>query len=334
MSMLCPQCQTFHEQRLHCPACGVRLLYRDSRERDGRKGWRQTPWGRILIGLVLAQGLFFGLRHLYTGVLMGIQAQGAVPESLGTFSGLVLLQALQLCALFLGGVLAGAGHRHGAAIGCMVGVWNGVISVFYGPTEFLSAVSLYGQPMIHAACGAVAGWFGSMIWKPLGDSAEQVASRLIRKKPLPKQRVHPFAGPVAWVRVSLGAVLAVAGTLSAHYLFRLALDTSGGRLSTATALQDKIVTWEIQALTVMLGGALAGANTTNGFKQGLFVGLFTSFGLISFSLTHNQATLELISLTFTSSFGLGLLGGWFGSQLLPPVIPRVRLNNDLGAASA
>ena len=54
--------------------------------------------------------------------------------------------------------------------------------------------------------------------------------------------------------------------------------------------QDRVVTWEIQALAVLIGGAVAGYNTANGLKQGLYVGLLASAFLMvvlfNFSLRH------------------------------------------------
>src|SRR5437588_1664174 len=76
MAMVCPQCNGSFEQRWHCPSCGVRLLYqtRQTRTGGGSPGetdpWQQTPWGRILIGLLLAQGIYYSLRHLFTAGLL------------------------------------------------------------------------------------------------------------------------------------------------------------------------------------------------------------------------------------------------------------------------
>ena len=71
MAMVCPQCASSYEQRLQCPTCGVRLLYDFRGPKPAAQAaavrWQQTPWGRILIGLVLAQGLYFGLQHLLHG---------------------------------------------------------------------------------------------------------------------------------------------------------------------------------------------------------------------------------------------------------------------------
>ena len=82
MAMVCPQCASSYEQRLQCPTCNARLLY-DPRgpkpaARSSAVRWQQTPWGRILIGLVLAQGLYFGLQHLLMGLMEVLEQSGSV----------------------------------------------------------------------------------------------------------------------------------------------------------------------------------------------------------------------------------------------------------------
>ena len=84
---------------------------------------RKTPWGRILIGLLLAQGLFYGLRHLLTGVMLAVSGEGGHQ----TVQGVVLLQALQVLTLAAGCVLAASGQRQGILLGAVVGVWNGAL---------------------------------------------------------------------------------------------------------------------------------------------------------------------------------------------------------------
>jgi hypothetical protein len=326
MAMVCPQCRTNYEQRLQCPTCGTRLLYRDGAAVKGQRtgsGWQQTPWGRILIGLLLAQGLFYGLRHLLTGVLLVLQDGGQEPGS--ALQGVVLFQALQILALLLGGLLAGCGQRSGVLLGAVVGVWNGVFSVLalVGPGQALTAVALYGQPLIHMAFGAAGGWVGCSIWKPLPLPAAPGASRPVRKAE-PARRQRPlFSGRIAWLRVLLGSALAVAGSLSATLVFETVLKYSGDRLSASTELQDWLVTWEIRALALLAGGALAGSTTSNGPKQGLCVGMLTTAVLLGAQSSHHTATLA--TLTLIGSVSLALAGGWFGSQLLPPVVPYKRV---------
>src|SRR5262245_45702121 len=115
MAMVCPQCKASFDQRLQCPSCEVRLVYYLGGERRVRwplpspRGWQHSAWGRIFIGLLLAQGLYVGLRHLCVSVLL---ATGTVdPATLGsTLEGQLLIQALQVVNLFVGAVFAGAGQ--------------------------------------------------------------------------------------------------------------------------------------------------------------------------------------------------------------------------------
>ena len=98
--------------RLHCPQCDVRLVFRDQ-GRGGRRSfgaWQQTAWGRIFIGLLLAQGLYYGLRHLCVAGLLATNFADA--EALGaSVTGLLLLQGLQVVSLFIGGIFAGPARR-------------------------------------------------------------------------------------------------------------------------------------------------------------------------------------------------------------------------------
>src|SRR5438105_12327840 len=160
MAMVCPQCNSSFEQRWHCPTCGVRLLYQSQQTRvngGGAEGsqWQQTPWGRILIGLLLAQGLYYSLRHLCTAGLLA-SGENASHDVWNTLYGLIFLQGLQGVGLLVGGMLAGAGKRQGAFYGAVVGVWNGVISILIAiqTASAMTTVAIYGQPILQAAFGA------------------------------------------------------------------------------------------------------------------------------------------------------------------------------------
>jgi hypothetical protein len=295
-----------------------------------RLRWQQTPWGRILIGLVLAQGLFYGLRHLLTGVLLAANG-GNAAEVWNTLQATLLLQATQVLSLVLGGILAGGGQRDGLVLGAVVGVWNGVLAVLLrqNPAQgALSPIALVCQPLIHSAVAAVGGWIGGLIWKPLPSAT---AATQARKRPAPR-KPSPLAGRIAWLRVAFGAGLAVAGTLSATLIFDKVLDLSAGRLGTSSDLQDRVITWEIKALAVLVGGALAGATTANGLKQGLVVGLGS--GLILIAVQGQRATywLEFAIFTLIGAVSLSLVGGWFGGQLFPPVV-KVPRAQGIGPAS-
>jgi hypothetical protein len=272
-----------------------------------------------MIGLILAQGLFYGLRHLLTGILLA--ARGAEPAALwDDMHHLLLLQAVQMLAVFAGGMLAASGQQQAFVLGCMVGAWNGVLSVLLrqNPAGELTMVALYGQPLLHAAFGALGGWMGSQIWQPIQPFGEiEIVSQ--RKKSM--RRKEPlFAGRVYWFRVVAGSAFAVAGTLCATMLFQKVIDASGGTLGTSDHMQDRIITWEIKALAAIVGGALAGATTDNGFKQGVFVGLASCFILIPIQAPPGDAWLQIAGLTAASTLCLTVIGGWFGGQLFPPIV--------------
>ncbi len=329
MPMVCPQCSELHEQLTPCPQCGPRLQPRGPRApaavREGATRWQQTAWGRVLIGLLLAQGLFYGLRQLLTGAMLAASGAEGAEAAWTTEHGTWLLQGIQFLTLLLGGLLAGVGQRYGVVLGAVVGAWNGVLAVLLnqGPTHDLAPAALTALPGLHATFAAVGGWLGGLIWRPL--PAPVVPGALVSaRKAAAQRRLSLFAGPVGWFRVALGAALAIAGTLTAEMLFEKVLSYGGGKLGTSTELQDRIIIWEIKALAVLLGSALAGATTPNGFKQGLFVGLFSSFVLVGLESHGSPRWFEIAALTFVSSFSLALAGGWFGGQLFPPVfkVPR------------
>src|SRR5262245_39642471 len=178
MSVVCPRCSNIYEPAGACPRCGAPS---PKPELDGpapARGprWQQTPWGRILIGLILSQGLFYGLRHLLTGILMA--ASGYTAEQLwDNVRHLLLLQSVQMVGLIAGGMLAGGGQRNGLALGAVVGAWNGVLAVLLGqnPAQGLTLVGLYGQPLLHGAVGALGGWVGMLIWAPIPAAAVPIA---------------------------------------------------------------------------------------------------------------------------------------------------------------
>jgi hypothetical protein len=337
MAMVCPQCSTTYEQRLQCPLCGVRLQYHDHRRvRDRSSGslsrWQQTPWGRILIGLLLSQGLFYGLRHLVTAILMAVQGEESLRQTWATPTGFFLVQGMRIFALLAGAVLAGGGQRYGFALGAVVGAWNGVLSVLWlsGPAQTLTTVAIIGQPILQAAVGAVGGWLGCSFWKPLPSEPTSVAP--VRKRSILHRQMDLFAGPVAWLRVAAGAALAVVGTLMATICFEKVLEISHGALATSDDVQDRLITLEIKALAILLGGALAGSTTPNGFKQGLFVGLATTVILVGIEMNYVESWVQVAALTVVSSFCLSVVGGWFGGQLFPPLV-KSRRERGLSRAS-
>ncbi len=352
MAMVCPQCKTAYEQQVECPVCGVRLAFEETRQpgRNGLAGrrteaWDQTPWGRLIGGILLAQGLYLGLvqaclaiQHGYGRVLL----QDGDP----TLGSLVLRQVLQCVSLLLGGMLAGVGQRRGLLFGALVGLWNSAIffALQFVTGKGVPSVVFYAQPILQTAFGVVGGFISSTIWKPpplLHLPGKQAASSglLVPNRSRPRE----YAVPLTWGRIAAGIALALGGTLWANLVLDLVLTNTAVE---TTREQDWLVTWEISTLALFVGGALAGATTRNSTPQGMVVGagvctvlLGILFGTLSrpwdpppmLLLRALHVGRELLSdpgfpAVFTTVWTLGLttLGGWFGGQLFPPLYGPVR----------
>jgi hypothetical protein len=320
MALVCSRCTHIFDNSDTCPRCGADAPALDSGTTPGHgPRWQQTAWGRILIGLILAQGMFYGLRHLITGLLLATSNLTA-DELWADVRGLLILQALQIFGLLFGSLLAGGGQRSGLTLGAVVGAWNGVLAVLLrqNPAQELTLVGLYGQPMLHIFIGAIGGFVGSLIWKPIPSSVPVALAAPRKQVQRPKRPL--LAGKVLWLRILFGAALAVAGTLCAGLLLQKVMDLSGGKLETTSAFQDRLITWEIKALALVVGGALAGATAPNGLKQGLIVGLVAGVALVGIQVPTEGGWLEAAGYTALTTFSLCAIGGWFGGELFPPVI--------------
>jgi hypothetical protein len=341
MAMVCPQCKEWFQQRLNCPQCGGRLIYQvggpghDPSDPLFNEHWQQTPWGRLIVGLLLAQGLFYIFHHLCTAGLMAVHSDSDNVWS--ALTGLVLLQGLQAASVLAAGLLSGAGQRRGMLLGLVVGVWNGVLFTLahHWLGRPFTTVSLFGEPALQAAIGAVGGLAGSMIWRPLPSLRAPVA--LQSPSPAPvipiRARRSALAGPLAWGRVLTGITLTVGCVVWVDVIREFVLEASEGKLRIDTHLEAELVTWEISALAMLAGGALAGATTRNGIKQGLAVGIGSGVVLLGIRLANNQSLPQLLILTLASTVALCLVGGWFGAELLPPVLRVVKRHKRRRAAA-
>jgi hypothetical protein len=323
MAMVCPQCNEVYEQQLECPTCAVRLLY-DANPRRDEGQWQQTPWGRILVGLLLAQGLAHGLRLVARA---GLQvSDGLTDRALWSSpAGILLLQGLQGFGLLVGGTICGAGQQRGILYGSFVGMVNGLIFLFIqlGHGNELNEVAMYGQPVLHLALGAAGGLLGALIWRPLPTVRFQPLADVANKV----QPVAPlgfWSGPIYWSRVLAGVVLVVSGVVWAKSILGFVIEASEGKLEISTHLQGRLVMWEICAIAALVGAGVAGATTANGAKQGILAGIFAVIVIMGLYLGNPQSTLEITTYFLCTLLLLTLVGGWFGSQLFPPIAPNSR----------
>src|SRR5579872_2729442 len=111
MAMVCPQCGATSEQSLHCPDCGGRTVFHDTRRVSiaawKRRRWMQTAPGRVIIGVLLVQGLFYALRHLFTGIILLADDANDPAQIWTSPHGLLCLDVLQVLVVAVGAVLAG-----------------------------------------------------------------------------------------------------------------------------------------------------------------------------------------------------------------------------------
>ncbi|MBM4070248.1 MAG: hypothetical protein FJ271_15030 [Planctomycetes bacterium] len=321
MAMVCPACNGRFEQSLECPTCKVRLEYRTEAELSARQGqWQQTPWGRLLAGLLLAQGLAHGLKQLVNAVLM---ASDGDAEGWQTTAGAICLFAFQGLGLLIGGAVAGAGQNRAWLFGSLLGVMNALIFFVFPMTSYAldSESKLYASLVLNPALGALGALLGALIWRPLpAIKTTNFPTQAQAKIPTPAMPI--WSGPISWPRVMLGMTLIVAGSVWTPRIMAWILEMGQGTLEVRTHLQSWLLQWEISALVTLIGAAAAGACTFNGLKQGLVAGLTAAVVLIGVNLGNPRSSFETMSLMLGGLVCLTGAGGWFGSQLLPPLAQR------------
>jgi len=335
MAMVCPQCNKAHEQHLNCPDCGGRLLFQANTravsatdDPAGDAGqWQQTPWGRMMVGLLIAQGLAYGLQQLLNA---GLRATGEQTSVWTTLLGIVLLHSIQGMCLLIGGALTGAGKQRGVLYGSLVGLGNGMIFLLVQRQsgEVLTEIAMYGQPLLHMAFGALGGLIGRSIWKP-APTLLVPDSDVGKSVTLAAPTFQFMAGPVYLGRVCVGVVIVVMGVVWSNAILQWVMTASGGALEIRSHLQAQLIGWEVNALAALFGSGLAGSSTFNGLKQGLFVGAGAALILGGIQLGNPKAVLETTVFMMTGIAVLSVAGGWFGSQLFPPVGAAKRRNRIL-----
>jgi putative membrane protein (TIGR04086 family) len=322
--------------------------------------WQQTLLGRAVVGLMLSQGLYYVLWHLCTFVVLILPfADLAKTWSTTPPEGWVwwVMEIIQGLSLLAGGMLVGASHRRGILLGLALGLVNSIIYVSTQVATYqpMDPESLYGQTAFQIICGGFGGLLGSIIWKPMvpiigpppiSRSSEANLTRLHGAR----RMIRLFRGPVAWVRVGAGAILVALASLWTQYILYSMINNPAIPMSVPTALHYQFVTWEFSILFLLIGAAVGGSNTKNGLKQGLLVGVLATCLLLGLKHTeqlrevpqtiilryfiHIKPLLEYLGIsseegqvafmTIIIVVPMGLLGGWFGGQLLPPLLKQAR----------
>ncbi len=283
--------------------------------------WSRTAWGRILLGLVLAQGLFYGLYLSLVGfVEMGTQLE---------VIDLSALQLLQLVAVLLGSLFGGAGQRQGLSYGGIVGMISAML--FAIGSNFLVArqENLPFLTVLEIGTGVVGGFLGALIWP-----APYVGLTAVRQTQAAKRRIPAaLLWRVHWVRVLMGTVIAAAGMIFIERVLRFVLMIGGDELGIDSRFQRMVVHLALACLGVVIGGALAGGRTWNGLLQGGVVGLLSLALVLGFWQSNPdlaivasakfvmRESLEMgLGLLTVGIVAVGMLGGWFGQHLLRPML--------------
>jgi hypothetical protein len=237
---------------------------------------------------------------------------------------LVRMHGLQVFSVFLAGLLTGAGQKRGVLCGAFVALCSCLtFQYFEGARLTLGEVApRMAQLFLLVSCGAAGGLAGSVAWpsnKPVAIYRSPKSS-MFRSRP----RSSAYDGPVAWTRVCMGIPLAVGGVVCAQALREMLVNMGSGKLVIESYFQADFVAWEISALAILAGSAFAGATCSNGIKQGLFVGIGTATALLGIRLANPEISARLLAVTVVAAVCLSMTGGWFGSQLLPPVVRAAR----------
>jgi hypothetical protein len=319
MAAICSMCSAPLDSKAKCLRCG----YENAAKPRGGPRWLNTTSGRLAIGLIVSQGLFYALERLFTGILLASQG-GTVEEIWANPANTVWLQLAQLLGVLVGGILAGGSQEKVVPLGCLVGAWNGVLSLLFQqlPADLVGPIALYSAPLVHgvvAVCGAL---IGARIWRPIVTVETGPVLGSAAKKAAPPKPV--LAGRIAWLRVVVGTALAVGGYLYAELIFEKILSLSGGKSGYETAFQDNLIIWQLRVFAGVVGGLIAGMMTTNGFKQGLLVGLGSSVILMGVQISRPGDLLLAWGMVLLISFSAAIAGGWFGGALFPPLDPYRR----------
>jgi len=346
MARVCPRCGATVARGFLCTTCGIKTIETESSAAALTPAAVERPnfAGGVLIGLLVSQALYYASRNLATAYLLG--TRGAMEEAAfwQSAGGQMITQVLQGVTLFIGGLLAGAGHSQSIAAGAALGVANSILLSMmllllkHHPSEMI----LYGQPVLHAMIGALGGFFGHHVWQPAPQLAPPRPSRKGEEPlsvQLPEVDELPDVEPLPWLRILLGSIVAVGGTMWARTALGFVLSGSGVQ----ELVQSQFITFALTVVAQLVGGGIAGSNTRNGFQYGFWVGILSAGAIVllissaDVPLQTNEALGMIFGLDLPhgspaavvfqagQALLLGIVGGWLGSLILPRMSRRRRL---------
>lgn len=360
MQLFCPACQAAFAGVSRCPRCGALLLMPQEAALPSPREWDRgehllhpTPVLRVIVGLLVALGLYLGLRKVAVGLVMAVE-----PDPTAwwlSFDGLVTVFGIQTLATLMGAFLAGAGRPRGFSVGAVVG---GLCGGLFLAAEILGGAPnwhlvLYLQPPLLLITGGLAAIVGARVWPAAADlnmpPPSPPGSRLSSIRLGTDSRRTPDR-PTLWGGVLLGAVLLVAGSAFAERTRHTIQKQSAGLLKVESTGQGRFLSWQFATLAGLMGAAFAAAGTGAGVRHGLYVGLLGCLGVIGVCAAQGEPTTPIAYMLTRLDLGAaalsepaalaavaggtlltGLVGGWLGGVLLLPLAPPHLQNRRLRA---
>jgi hypothetical protein len=350
MQLYCPACKASFAGTQRCPQCaGLLLMPHECADAlaprpapvPPRAPDRPAAAGRVFVGALFALGLYLALRKLTTGVVLA--TGGDADAWWASFEGLLAVCGAQAVAVTFGAITAAAGRSGGAPFGAAVGLVCG--GLFLAAELATGAppqdLVLYLQLGALLVVGAVAGVIAARVWGAVPTLELEIAdrARLSSSKFMVGMPDEP-ARPTSWAKVMIGAVIALAAVALAEKLRFTAERYSEGALRVSSVGQARFIAWQFAALGVLVGGALAAAGTGAGARHGFISGALAAAGVLGLLATSGEnispvsfwlSTLGLggraandpvaLAATFGGVLFLGVLGGWLGGVLFPPLAP-------------
>jgi hypothetical protein len=181
---------------------------------------------------------------------------------------------------------------------------------------------LLSLPILHTVVGAIGGLIGCAIWKPVQDVSLPLLSPkkqlAIRREAHAGKPMLRWSGPIAWGHIMVGTIVATIGAVNTPAIIDLLLTASDNKIKIMNSLEDRVAYGEIFSLAILLGGCIAGANSFNGLKQGVYVGITLAFLLAGIFM--KDGSVPSVVYPVLCALFLAPIGGWFGSELLPPAV--------------
>src|SRR5687767_2853478 len=128
------------------------LLRHDTRNNEGGMPphWSRSVSGRVLLGIVLSQGLFYGAYYSLAEWI-------AFDDNQNPFAGFTVSHWCQMGAILVAALLAGAGQTSGGLCGTLIGVLSSLAFIAVQQAQGIpsTTVGLLALPLIALNLGLV-----------------------------------------------------------------------------------------------------------------------------------------------------------------------------------